>query len=141
MEYSRKGLNLTETSEGLRLKAYQDSVGVWTIGYGHTKGVRQGDVITKEQAEAYLMQDIQSAVQDVERLVRCPITQGQFDALVDFTFNLGAANLAKSTLLAKLNVRDYEGAADEFHRWNRAGGKVLAGLTSRREAEEALFHA
>lgn len=140
MEYSRKGLDLTERSEGLRLQAYQDSVGVWTIGYGHTKGVRKGDVITQAQAEAFLIADIQDAVHDIQRLVKCPITQGQFDALVDFDFNLGGANLASSTLLRKLNAGDYEGAGKEFQRWNRAGGKVLGGLTARREAEAILFH-
>lgn len=140
MEYSRKGLDLTERSEGLRLQAYQDSVGVWTIGYGHTKGVRKGDVITREAAEAFLIADIQDAVHDVGRLVKCPITQGQFDALVDFDFNLGGANLAKSTLLKLLNSGDYEGAGKEFQKWNRAGGKVLAGLTARRLEEAKMFH-
>lgn len=140
MEYSRKGLDLTERSEGCRLVAYQDSAGVYTIGYGHTKGVRKGDVITQAQAEAFLIADIQDAVHDIERLVRCKLTQGQFDALVDFDFNLGSANLASSTLLKKLNGGDYEGAGREFQRWNRAGGKILAGLTTRREEEAKLFH-
>lgn len=137
--YGREGLDLTEHSEGLRLEAYQDSVGVWTIGYGHTKGVKKGDVITQEQAEAFLKEDIQQAVADIERLVKQPLTQHQFDALVDFDFNLGSGNLASSTLLKKLNAGDYAGAALEFQRWNRAGGKVLSGLTTRRTEEADLF--
>jgi lysozyme len=130
---------LTQRFEGLRLEAYQDSVGVWTIGYGHTKGVKRGDKITHEQAEEFLKQDMQEAIDGVNRLVRVPLTQQQFDALVDFTFNLGVGNLSKSTLLKLLNQGSYAEAGKEFLKWNRAGGKVLAGLTTRRGVEADMF--
>ncbi|MCL8307670.1 lysozyme [Pseudomonas putida] len=125
--------------EGLRLQAYQDAVGVWTIGYGATRGVKAGMSISKEQAERMLLNDLQRFEPEVERLVTVPLSQNQWDALVSFTYNLGAANLESSTLLRKLNAGDYVAAADQFPRWNKAGGKVLAGLTRRREAERALF--
>ncbi|CAJ6884797.1 glycoside hydrolase [Burkholderia pseudomallei] len=150
--YSKSGLQLTEQFEGCRLTAYQDSVGVWTIGYGHTgSDVYKGLTITQEQAEAFLMKDIAKAAAAVNRLVTLDragapdtdglpdLTQEEFDALVDFTFNLGAGNLASSTLLKKLNAGDIEGAAAEFPKWVHAGGKVLAGLVKRRDAERALF--
>lgn len=150
--YSKSGLQLTEQFEGCRLTAYQDSVGVWTIGYGHTgPDVYKGLTITQEQAEALLTKDIAKAAAAVNRLVTLDragdpdtdglpdLTQEEFDALVDFTFNLGAGNLASSTLLKKLNAGDIEGAAAEFPKWVHAGGKVLAGLVKRRDAERALF--
>ncbi len=139
MEYSQKGLDLTAEFEGLRLEAYQDIVGVWTIGYGHTKGVKKGDKITKVKAMEFLKLDIKSAVDDVKRVVKVPLTQGQFDALVDFTFNLGGGALERSTLLRLLNEKNYEGARMEFHRWNKAGGREVDGLTRRRAAEVVMF--
>lgn len=139
MNYSDAGLDLTEESEGCRLVAYQDSVGVWTIGYGHTKGVHAGMTCTQEQAEAWLREDIASAIADVNRLVKVPLTQGEFDALVDFDFNLGGGALRGSTLLRLLNEGDHASAAEQFERWDRAGGHVLAGLLRRRLAEEAEF--
>lgn len=139
--YSSTGLHLTEQFEGCRLTAYQDSVGVWTIGYGHTgPEVCKGLSITMERAEELLIQDIAKAAAAVNRLVTyAHFTQDEFDALVDFTFNLGAGAFADSTLLKKLNAGDIEGAAAEFMRWDHAGGKVLAGLTKRRDGERALF--
>jgi len=138
--YSQNGLNLTEQFEGLRLTAYQDSVGVWTIGYGHTgNDVRPGLTITQQQANNLLMQDTQSAAAAVNRLVTVAINQDEFDALVDFTFNLGQNALAGSTLLRKLNAGDFAGAAAEFPKWCKAGGKVLQGLVRRRQAEQQLF--
>lgn len=140
MNYSANGLALTQQFEGCLLTAYQDSVGVWTIGFGHTAGVTPDMTCTVEQAQDWLAQDVNWAVQAASQYVTVPLTQGQFDALVDFTFNLGVGNLVHSTLLRKLNAGDYAGAADEFLKWNMAGGTVLAGLTRRRLAEQALFN-
>ncbi|WP_316377453.1 lysozyme [Enterobacter hormaechei] len=144
MQTSEKGIALIKQFEGCKLTAYQDSVGVWTIGYGWTqpvdgKPIRAGMTIKQETAERLLKTGLVSYESDVSRLVRVGLTQGQFDALVSFTYNLGARSLSTSTLLRKLNAGDYAGAADEFLRWNKAGGKVLNGLTRRREAERALF--
>ena len=144
MQTSDKGIAMIKQFEGCKLTAYQDSVGVWTIGYGWTKPVdgkpiRAGMTIKQETAERLLKTGLVSYESDVSRLVKVGLTQGQFDALVSFTYNLGARSLSTSTLLRKLNTGDYAGAADEFLRWNKAGGKVLNGLTRRREAERALF--
>ena len=144
MQTSENGIALIKQFEGCKLTAYQDSVGVWTIGYGWTqpvdgKPIRAGMTIKQETAERLLKTGLVSYESDVSRLVKVGLTQGQFDALVSFTYNLGARSLSISTLLRKLNVGDYAGAADEFLRWNKAGGKVLNGLTRRREAERALF--
>lgn len=139
MRTSQRGLSLIKSFEGLRLQAYQDAVSVWTIGYGTTRGVNAGMKISKEQAERMLLNDVQRFEPEVERLVTAPLSQNQWDALVSFTYNLGSANLESSTLLRKLNAGDYAGAAEQFPRWSKAGGKVLAGLTRRREAERALF--
>ena len=144
MQTSDKGIALIKQFEGCKLTAYQDSVGVWTIGYGWTqpvdgKSIRAGMTINQETAERLLKTGLVSYESDVSRLVKVGLTQGQFDALVSFTYNLGARSLSTSTLLRKLNAGDYAGAADEFLRWNKAGGKVLNGLTRRREAERALF--
>lgn len=139
-QYSGNGYALTKAMEGCKLVAYQDSVGVWTIGYGHTgSDVFEGLAITQDYADKLLAKDIQKAVDHVNSVVDAEITQGQFDALVDFTFNLGAGRLDKSTLLKKLNVGDHQGAAEEFDKWVFAGGKVLAGLVKRRGLEKALF--
>lgn len=144
MQTSDKGIALIKEFEGCKLTAYQDSVGVWTIGYGWTqpvdgKPIRAGMTIKQETAERLLKTGLVSYESDVSRLVKVGLTQGQFDALVSFTYNLGARSLSTSTLLRKLNAGDYAGAADEFLRWNKAGGKVLNGLSRRREADLALF--
>lgn len=144
MQTSEKGMALIKQFEGCKLTAYQDSVGVWTIGYGWTqpvdgKPIRAGMTIKQETAERLLKTGLVSYESDVSRLVKVGLTQGQFDALVSFTYNLGSRSLSTSTLLRKLNAGDYAGASDEFLRWNKAGGKVLNGLTRRREAERALF--
>lgn len=125
--------------EGCRLTAYADSVGVWTIGYGHTKGVTRGQTITEAEADDLLRQDVAVAESGVRRNVKVPLTQGQFDALVSFVFNLGSEQLAESTLLRKLNASRYEEASAEFSRWVHAGGVELPGLVKRRAAERALF--
>lgn len=139
MNYSKTGAQLTEAFEGCRLAAYQDQVGVWTIGYGHTSDVDEGLTCTQEQAEQWLLEDVASAENDVNTHVAVPLTQGEFDALVDFAFNLGNGALNKSTLLNYLNQGNYEAAADQFERWDKAGGKVVAGLLRRRLAEKAEF--
>jgi GH24 family phage-related lysozyme (muramidase)/murein DD-endopeptidase MepM/ murein hydrolase activator NlpD len=136
---SQKGLDLIKEFEGLRLKAYRDPVGVWTIGYGHTGGVKAGQVITQARAEQLLKGDTGWAQDAVRRSVKVPLSQGQFDALTSFTFNLGAGALASSTLVKKLNAKDYAGAQKEFGRWVHAGGQVLAGLVRRRAAEAKMF--
>lgn len=144
MQTSENGIALIKQFEGCKLTAYQDSVGVWTIGYGWTqpvdgKPIRAGMTIKQETAERLLKTGLVSYERDVSRLVKVSLTQGQFDALLSFTYNLGARSLSTSTLLSKLNAGNYAGAADEFPRWNKAGGKALNGLTRRREAERALF--
>lgn len=139
MNYSLNGFHLTEGFESCRLTAYQDSVGVWTIGWGHTRGVHQGDTCTQSQADLWLQEDVQWAVAAVNKLVTAEITQDEFDACVDFTFNAGETNFAKSTLLYDINVGDVAAAQAEFARWDMAGGAHLAGLARRRAAEAALF--
>ncbi len=139
MHTSQKGLDLIKSFEGLRLSAYKCPADVWTIGYGTTAGVKPGQTITKERAEELLRDDVKRFEGQVLRLVKVPLTQGQFDALVSFTYNLGAANLGNSTLLRLLNAGDYKGAAAQFDRWTKAGGKELPGLVKRRAAERALF--
>ncbi|MDI3304656.1 MAG: lysozyme [Burkholderia multivorans] len=139
LQYSKTGQDLTEQFEGCRLVAYQDTRGVWTIGYGHTTGVHAGMTCTQAQAEQWLLEDIQYAVNAVKHYVTVALTQGEFDALVDFVFNVGVGNFAGSTLLRKLNAGDYAGAAHEFERWDMAGGKHIAGLLRRRIAEENEF--
>lgn len=144
MKISKNGLQLIKQFEGLKLKAYDDGVGVWTIGYGTIRypsatKVRRNDTITEEQAEAYLLHDVSRFENAVNKLVKVRLTQNQFDALVSFTYNLGESNLGASTLLRKLNAGNYTEAAKEFARWNKAGGKVMTGLTRRRAAEHDLF--
>ena len=142
MQYSLDGLRLTEEGEGIRLEAYPDPAThgePWTIGYGHTGGVRPGDTCTQEQAEAWLAEDIHSAVDAVNRLVTADLSQHQFDACVDFVFNAGAHNFGSSTLLRDINAGNFDAAANEFKRWDMAGGAHLAGLAHRRAMETALF--
>jgi lysozyme len=139
MDYSNQGLRLTESFEGLRLEAYKDVAGTWTIGYGHIAGVCEGMTCTQEQAEAWLQEDTAWAASVVNRYVTVPVTQGQFDALVDFTFNLGSGHFKNSHLLQLVNAGDLTGAADEFEKWAYAGGHVVAGLLRRRQAEKDLF--
>lgn len=140
LTYSGNGLQLTEQFEGCHLSAYQDQAGVWTIGYGHTgPDVVPGMVITQEQAQALLTHDISGAAACVNRLVDVPLTQAEFDALVDFIFNIGPGAFARSTLLKELNSADFSAAAAQFEKWSRAGGVLVAGLLRRRQAEQAMF--
>ena len=139
MQYSGTGLALTEKSEGCSLTAYRDSGGVWTNGYGNTHGVVPGSTIKQQQAAADLGANIQNSVNDVNQLVTVQLTQGEFDALVDFDFNLGRGNLATSALLSRLNAGEFAEAAVQFDRWDLCDGTVLAGLLQRRQAETAEF--
>jgi lysozyme len=138
--YSKKGMALTEGFESCRLTAYRDQGGVWTIGWGHTgPDVHEGLVITQGWADSLLEQDLSKAERAVNLLVTAAITQDEFDALVDFAFNVGIGALEGSTLLTKLNADDVAGAAEEFARWDHVKGQVVAGLLRRRLAEKALF--
>jgi lysozyme len=137
--YSRDGLHLTEQFEACRLTAYRDVKGVWTIGYGHTRGVYEGMVITQAQAEAFLLEDVKAASDAVNRLVTIAITQDEFDALVDFAFNCGIGALTGSTLLKDLNDGNFSAASDQFEVWDHASGQVIVGLLRRRLAEKAEF--
>jgi lysozyme len=131
---------LTEGFESCRLTAYRDQGGVWTIGWGHTgPDVHEGLVITQGWADSLLEQDLSKAERAVNLLVTAAITQDEFDALVDFAFNVGIGALEGSTLLTKLNADDVAGAAEEFARWDHVKGQVVAGLLRRRLAEKALF--
>ena len=136
---NQKGLDLIKNFEGLHLSSYDDGVGVWTIGYGHTKSARSGMTISKEQAELYLKDDLKRFEAAVLRLVKVEVTDNQFSALVAFTFNIGDGAFAHSTLLQLLNEARYHEASYEFMKWDKAQGKVLPGLTRRRGAEMRLF--
>lgn len=143
MQPSNRVLRLIERSEGLRAHPYKDLAGHLTIGYGHRllPGETFPDGLTPEAAVALLARDADTAALAVGRLVRVPLTQGQFDALVDFVFNLGPARLASSTLLQRLNAGQTEAAARELLRWDRVNGQPNAGLHARRQAEFALWNA
>lgn len=132
-------ISLIKKHEGLRTSAYKCPAGVWTVGYGHTRNVKAGDVITEKEAENLLIQDLAAAAADVSRLVKVPLTQGQFDALCSFVFNLGAGSLMKSSLLKYVNAGDFKKAADEFEKWVYSGGRILKGLVNRRKDERQLF--
>jgi len=140
LKINTAGYDLIKRFEGCRLIAYKCPAGVWTIGYGHTVGVMCGDKISQHQADIMLGSDVERFEEFVSMLVRgYECTQNQFNALVSFAFNLGNGSLETSTLLRKFKAGDYSGCANEFLRWNKAGGKVLDGLTRRREAEKAMF--
>jgi len=162
-EINQAGLNLIKSFEGIldgdpstvNLDPYIDPVEIWTIGWGHAISVGGSFLrgaqnrararalypggLTMDQAEALLRADLLDTCRDVESTVEVPLTANQFAALVSFAFNLGVGNLKKSTLLRLVRAGDFAGAAQEFKKWNRAGGKVLPGLTRRREAEATLF--
>lgn len=140
MHLSSRGLSLMRSFEALKLEAYQDQHGVWTIGWGHTAGVKEGETCTAEQAGDWQQQDVLTAENAVNRYVDVALNQNQFDALVDFTYNLGAGSLQGSTLLHLLNQHLYSAAALEFPKWNHCGGVEDPGLTRRRAAEQELFN-
>jgi len=139
MKTSGEGIALIKKFEGCETEAYQCSAKVWTIGYGHTRGVSEEDTCTKEEAEKILVEDLEEFEKYVNDLVDIPLAQNQFDALVAWTFNLGPTNLKSSTLLAKLNDNDVNDVPFQIRRWNKAGGSVLDGLVRRREAEALLW--
>lgn len=138
MKISNNCTSLVKQFEGFEAKAYKCPAGVWTIGYGHTLNVRPNDVITEVQASALLEEELQDYATKVSKIVPTA-TQRQFDALVSFAYNLGVNALGTSTLLKKHLAGDYKGAQAEFLRWDKANGKVLAGLTKRRHQESALY--
>ena len=139
MNISVEGTSLIKKFEGCELEAYQDSVGVWTIGYGHTKDVKQGDKINQDEAEHLLEEEMPEYEGYINDMVEVSLEQCQFDALVSWVYNLGPTNLSSSTLLKVLNEGDYDEVPFQIKRCNKAGGKVLEGLTRRREAEALLF--
>jgi lysozyme len=146
MQFSVAGLDLLKRSEGFRLQVYTDACGLPTIGYGH-KLRRPGDFpngITQDEAEQILLCDLDDAEAAVNRLVKVPLTQGQFDALVDFTFNLGSGRLAGSMLLKDLNAKRYDEAAQQLLLWDHGflNGREqeLSNLKARREADFKLWH-
>jgi lysozyme len=142
MTYSKTGEALTERFEGCSLTAYQDIGGVWTIGFGHTgDDVFDGLVWTQAQADAQLAVDTESAVNCVNAQVTVTLTQPEFDSLCDFAYNVGCGAFTSSTLLALLNQSQFVLAAREFDRWDYAGGKQVAGLLRRRQAETSEFKA
>jgi lysozyme len=136
---SAKGLELLKAFEGCELTAYDDGVGVCTIGYGTTKGVNYGMCITQEKAEQLLQDDLIEFEKGVQELVKVPLSQNEFDAIVVFAYNIGLGGLEESTFLTQLNGGDYIGPLSQFLRWNKGGGRELAGLTRRRNAEAHLF--
>ena len=139
MKISKEGLALIKKFEGCELKAYQDSVDVWTIGFGHTKDVKEGDEINQEHAEFMLDEEMPEYEGYINNMVKVPLEQCQFDALCAWVYNLGPTNLKESTLLKLLNAGDYHLIPSQIKRWNKAGGKTLNGLIRRREAESLLF--
>ena len=139
MKTSAEGLALIKKFEGLELKAYKCAAGVWTIGYGHTKDVQEGDEWSESHADHMLEVELEEFEEYINDSVTVTLSQNQFDALVSWVYNLGPANLKASTMLKVLNSGDYEGVPAQIQRWNKAGGKVLEGLIRRRKAEALLF--
>jgi len=139
MKINAAGLELIKGFEGCELRAYKCEGGVWTIGYGSTRGVLPSMHITFDEADARLVDDLEDAEAVVEQYVDVELTEHQHAALVSLVFNIGAGNFRSSTLLRLLNNGDYVGAAQQFARWSKAGGQSMQGLVRRREAERALF--
>ena len=139
MKISENGLSLIKHFEGCELQAYKCPAGVWTIGYGHIKTAHEGKVITQEQADEMLVEEMEEYEGYINKAVKVELNQNQFDAMVSWVYNLGNGNLGASTLLKVLNMGDYAGVPAQMLRWNKAGGKVLEGLTRRRQAEADLF--
>ena len=139
MKTSMEGISLIQKFEGCELEAYKCPADVWTIGYGHTKGVVEGMKITKEEAEQMLIDELHEYENYINKYVTVALSQHQFDALVSWVYNLGPANLKASTMLKVLNEGQYEEVPSQMKRWNKAGGKTLDGLIRRRQAEAYLF--
>lgn len=143
-QVSTAGIQLIYGFEGVRFVAYDDGVGIWTIGYGTTVypngiKVKKGDICTEEQAKFYMTYDLKKFERTVNKVVVVEINQNQFDVLVSLAYNIGIDAFVKSTLLRKLNAGDYKGAAAQFDVWNRASGRVMQGLVNRRAVERQLF--
>ena len=144
MKINAAGLDLIKRWEGLRLTAYQDSVGIWTIGYGHTAEAgppapKAGMKITETEATDILARDLGQYERAVTKAISVAPTSNQFAAMVSLCFNIGPTNFAKSSVVRRMNEGNPKAAADAFLLWNKAGGKVLKGLTARREDEKKLF--
>ena len=139
MTPSQKCIDLVKYFEGFEDKAYLCPANVWTIGYGRTRNVKEGDIVSEPQAERDLQEELIEFGEQVHRVVDSELTQQEFDALTSWTYNLGVGNLQSSTLLKKLNAGDKDSVPSEMLRWNKAAGKVLAGLTKRRQAEADLW--
>lgn len=144
-DVATRAAEFVEPFEGFRSAPYQDSVGVWTIGYGSTRDHNGRPVtaatpaVSAAEAQALVARDLEYAIADVHKAVTVPLSDAQTVALASFVYNLGGGALRSSTLLRMLNAKDYDGAADQFALWDHAGGRVLAALLRRREAEAALF--
>lgn len=134
-----KAAELIKEFEGLRLTAYLCPAKVWTIGWGHTENVRPGMSITRDEAQKFLLADIQKMLPSFDVKIQVPVTEGQLVALLSFAFNVGLGNFFTSTLLKKLNQGDYLGAAGEFQRWIYSRGEIYKGLKIRREKEKRVF--
>ena len=141
MKVSEDLVEFVKRWEGLKLEASPDPLvaGVWDVGYGHVLRTEARPTWTREQADAALRMDLESAAVGVDDAVRVTLAQHEFDALVSLAYNVGNQAVATSTLMRRLNGDDFYGAADEFLRWNRAGGRIVAGLVKRRQAEQAMF--
>ena len=145
MKTSEKGLQFIRREEGERLTAYADIIGVWTIGVGHTgavdgKPIAKGMVISADKSRELLSADLLKFESAIARLVKVPLKQYEFDALVSLVFNIGETNFARSTLLKKLNTNDFKGAAEQFLAWKNAGGRPVQGLLNRRKREKDMFN-
>jgi lysozyme len=136
---SDNGLKMIKQHEGCKLKAYLDGGGVWTIGYGHTETAKPGMVISQAEAERLFIEDVQTFADGVRQLIKVPVTQNQFDALVSLAYNIGLEALRTSTLLKNLNRRDYVSAAENFLSWKYDNKKFVQGLLNRRVEERKLF--
>ena len=139
MQTSEKGKEFIKHFEGCKLEAYQCSGDVWTIGCGHTRGVEEGDKISKKQADAFLSADIEMVETHVKRLITVDLDQSQWDAIVSWCFNLGCGNLRASTMLQVINLGELDKVSKQIIRWDKVGKKAVAGLTRRRKAEADLF--
>lgn len=139
MQISERGLDLIKRFEGLKLQAYRDSVGIWTIGYGHTKDVKAGQTCTFDEAVQFLKDDLVDAQNAVAFYVRVPLTQSMHDALTSMAFNLGTSFLRNSQLVDKLNAKHYLNVPEQMLRWINAAKQPLLGLARRRAAESVLF--
>lgn len=138
MNISDKGISLIKSFEGCKLKAYLCPANVWTIGYGHTKGVHNGMTITQEQADEYFYEDIKP-IEEYLNSLDVELTQGQYDALVSFIYNLGLGRLKSSTLLKCVKAKQFKAASEQFGKWIYVNKKVSRGLIARRNKEKDLF--